>query len=88
MLFAGFLTKRCRFCSTASSAGSPPTASIRPKVARALADALSVLAPIKESLLAKDYAVQIAGRVRAREQDVLDQLAKLEAPSQNARTAP
>ena len=35
MLFAGFLTKRCRFCSTASSAGSPPTASIRPKVARA-----------------------------------------------------
>ena len=54
---------------------------------RALADALSVLAPIKESLLAKDYAVQIAGRVRAREQDVLDQLAKLEAPSQNARTA-
>ena len=54
---------------------------------RALTDALSVLAPIKESLLAKDYAVQIAGRVRAREQDVLDQLAKLEAPSQNARTA-
>ncbi len=54
---------------------------------RALADALSVLAPIRESLLAKDYAVQIAGRVRAREQDVLDQLAKLEAPSQNARTA-
>ncbi len=47
---------------------------------RALADALSILAPIKDSLLAKDYAVQIAGRVRAREQDVLDQLSKLVAP--------
>ncbi|MEE0845162.1 MAG: DNA primase [Eggerthellaceae bacterium] len=46
----------------------------------AMADALSVLAPIKDSLLAKDYAVQIAGRVRAREQDVLDALAKLESP--------
>lgn len=45
----------------------------------ALADALAVLAPIKDSLLAKDYAVQIAGRVRAREQDVLDQLARLKA---------
>lgn len=43
----------------------------------AMADALSVLAPIKDSLLAKDYAVQIAGRVRAREQDALDALAKL-----------
>lgn len=47
---------------------------------RALADALSVLAPIKDSLLAKDYAVQIAGSVRAREQDVLDQLARLTPP--------
>lgn len=47
--------------------------------AAALADALSVLAPIKDSLLAKDYAAQIAGRVRAREQDVLDQLARLKA---------
>lgn len=45
--------------------------------ARALADALSVLAPIKDSLLAKDYAVQIAGRVRAREEAVLAQLAEL-----------
>ena len=47
---------------------------------RALADALSVLAPIKDSLLAKDYAVQIAGRVRAREEDAMAQLARLEAP--------
>ena len=50
--------------------------------AAALSDALAVLAPIKDSLLAKDYAVQIAGRVRAREQDVLDELrAPRPAPS-------
>lgn len=48
---------------------------------RALSEALAVLAPIKDSLLAKDYAVQIAGRVRAREEDVLAQLARLQAPS-------
>lgn len=47
---------------------------------RALSEALAILAPIKDSLLAKDYAVQIAGRVRAREQDVLDQLSRLSAP--------
>ena len=52
--------------------------------AAALADALAVLAPIKDSLLAKDYAVQIAGRTRAREQDVLDELARL-APPRPAR---
>lgn len=46
----------------------------------ALADALSVLAPIKDSILAKDYAIQIAGMVRARENDVLEQLALLEPP--------
>lgn len=46
--------------------------------ARALSDALMVLAPIKDSLLAKDYAVQIASRVRAREEDVLQQLARLQ----------
>ncbi len=46
----------------------------------ALRDALSVLAPIKDSLLAKDYAVQIASSVRAREQDVLEQLAQLKVP--------
>lgn len=48
--------------------------------ASALADALSVLAPIKDSLLAKDYAVQIASRVRAREDDVLAQLSHLKPP--------
>ena len=47
---------------------------------RALVDALSVLAPIKESLLAKDYAVQLASRLQMREQDVLDALAKTAAP--------
>lgn len=52
--------------------------------AAALASALVVLAPIKDSLLAKDYAVQIAGKVRAREQDVLDELAKL-APVRRER---
>ncbi|BAK44476.1 DNA primase [Eggerthella sp. YY7918] len=49
--------------------------------AAALTDALSVLAPIKDSLLARDYAVQmIASSVRAREQDVLDQLEQLTPP--------
>lgn len=48
--------------------------------AAALADALSVLAPIKDSMLARDYAVQIATSVRAREQDVIDQLAFLKVP--------
>ena len=52
--------------------------------AAALADALSVLAPIKDSVLAKDYASQIAGRVRAREEDALEMLRNLQAP----RTAP
>ena len=47
---------------------------------RALADALSVLAPIKASLLAKDYAVQLAGRLRLREQDVLDALSAVKPP--------
>ncbi|HAM14844.1 MAG TPA: DNA primase [Eggerthellaceae bacterium] len=47
---------------------------------RAMADALSVLAPIKGSMLAKDYAVQLAGRLRMREQDALDALAALAVP--------
>ena len=54
--------------------------------AAALADALAVLAPIKDSLLAKDYAVQIASRVRAREEDVLAQLSQL-APVRTAAQA-
>ena len=45
-----------------------------------MADALSVLAPIKDSLLAKDYARQIASLARADENDVLGQLANLKPP--------
>ena len=47
----------------------------------ALASALLVLAPIKDSLLAKDYAIQIAGRTRAREEDALEALSKLAPPA-------
>ncbi len=47
---------------------------------RALSDALSVLAPIKSSMLAKDYAIQLAGRLQMREQDVLDALAATRPP--------
>ena len=44
---------------------------------RAFADALSILAPIKNSLLAKDYAIQLAGRLQVREADALAALAEL-----------
>lgn len=44
---------------------------------RALPTALQVLAPIKDSLLAKDYAIQLASRTRTREEDVLAMLAEL-----------
>lgn len=47
---------------------------------RALSDALSVLAPIKTSLLAKEYAVQLSGRLQMREQDVVDALALVSPP--------
>jgi len=47
---------------------------------RAMADALSVLAPIKGSVLAKDYAVQLAGKLMMREEDVLSALANLKPP--------
>ncbi len=40
----------------------------------ALASALQVLAPIKDSILAKDYACQLAGRLRVREEVALQQL--------------
>ena len=53
----------------------------------ALASALSVLAPIKDSLLAKDYAIQIAGRTRAREEDVLEALSKLAPPARYGEAA-
>ncbi|MEY8461251.1 DNA primase [Eggerthellaceae bacterium 24-137] len=48
--------------------------------ARALEACLEVLAPIKESILAKDYAVRLAGRLRLRENDVLEALAAKEPP--------
>lgn len=51
---------------------------------RATTEALSVLAPIKDSLLAKDYAVYIASKVHAREQDILERLALLKAPTVRA----
>ena len=47
---------------------------------RALADALVVLAPIKKSMLAKDYAIQLAGKLMMREQDVLDALEAVQPP--------
>lgn len=49
--------------------------------ARAASDALSILAPIKDSLLAKDYAVYIASRTHSREQDLLMRLSELKAPT-------
>ncbi len=55
---------------------------------RAMAEALQVLAPIKDSLLAKDYAVQIAGRVRAREEDALEELSRLKPPARVEDQAP
>lgn len=47
--------------------------------------AIEVLAPIKDSLLAKDYAVQIAGMCRMREEDALAALSKLKVPAQRTR---
>ena len=47
---------------------------------RALADVLVVLAPIKKSMLAKDYAIQLAGKLMMREQDVLDALEAVQPP--------
>ena len=61
---------------------------------RALTDALSILAPIKSSLLAKDYAVQLAGRLQMRENDVLEALQGVAVPRRyseedaNARRQP
>ncbi len=42
--------------------------------AAAAADAVQILAPIKDSLLARDYAVQIAGKLHMREDDLLRML--------------
>ncbi len=48
--------------------------------AAAFSNALSVLAPIKNSILAQDYAVQIAGKLHMRENDAIARLATLEVP--------
>ena len=55
---------------------------------RALIDALGVLAPIKDSLLAKEYAVYLAGELRVGEQDVLMRLATLKAPRRYESVTP
>lgn len=47
---------------------------------RAFSDALSILRPIKDSLLAKDYAIQLAGRLQIREEDALGALSALKEP--------
>jgi len=49
---------------------------------RAFSEAVALLAPIKDSLLAKDYVRSIADRCRVREEDAFEALAKLKpAPS-------
>ncbi len=55
---------------------------------RAFTDALSLLAPIKDSLLAKDYAVQIAGRTRTREEDALSCLVRLKTQKRREDSLP
>ncbi len=52
---------------------------------RAFAEAIGLLAPIKNTLLAQDYAIQIAGRCGVRESAALEALNKLEAPPQGPR---
>ncbi len=51
---------------------------------RALVDAISILAPIKDSILAKDYASLIASMTRASESDALAKLATLKSPKNYA----
>ncbi len=48
--------------------------------AAAFADAISVLAPIKDSLLASEYAVRIGALTRTREEDALAALRSLASP--------
>ena len=51
---------------------------------QAFSSAMEVLAPIKESLLAKDYAIQIAGMTHMREDQALSALAALKpAPTRS-----
>lgn len=51
--------------------------------ARALTESLEILAPIKESILAKDYAAQIANMLNYRVDDVLSQLQATKVPKFN-----
>lgn len=51
---------------------------------RALVDAISILAPIKDSILAKDYASKIAFLTRVNEADALEQLKKVTPPRRDA----
>lgn len=53
--------------------------------AKAMVEALSVLAPIKDSILAKEYAIGIASRLGLREDDVLRELAKIPVRSYGAQ---
>lgn len=55
--------------------------------AAAFDETIEILAPIKDSLLAKDYAVQIASRLHLRENDALERLARLEPPKPEYRDA-
>ncbi|NHM16195.1 DNA primase [Eggerthellaceae bacterium zg-887] len=55
--------------------------------AAAMSDALSVLAPIKNSMLARSYAREIAGLTRFREDDVLRCLAALQVPKDGRAAA-
>ena len=55
---------------------------------RAFTDAIAVLAPIKDSLLAKDYATQIAGRTRTREEDAFECLEHLKAQKSSDEPQP
>ena len=54
---------------------------------RALSDALSILAPIKDSLLAKEYAIEIASRLHLRENDVLEKLTRLKVPLRSSSSS-
>lgn len=56
--------------------------------AKALPDALSVLAPINTSILAKEYAVELAQRLQFRETDVLEQLARIQKPRVSYESEP
>lgn len=49
---------------------------------RAVNEALQILAPIKDTLVAKEYALKIAAKTSTKEENVLDQLSSMKAPAQ------